>query len=64
MTEVSPVSVVPPAHLDPLVPVALLALLVTMVLRERLVPQEPPVARDPLACRECPESVVLVVFQA
>jgi len=55
-TEVSLVSAVPPALLDLLVLAAPLALLVTMVPREMLEPEEHPVLRDPQVCRECPES--------
>lgn len=62
-TEVSPVSVVHLAPLDPLVPVVLPDLLETMVLREMLEPLVLLEHRVPLDCRECLVSVVPLVFQ-
>lgn len=48
----------------PLAPADPTVLLATMVLRVMLVPLELPVAKAPLAFRECPVNVVQLVFQA
>lgn len=61
--EDSPVSVVPPVLLDPLVPVDPPDPLETRVLREMLEPPVPPEPRVLPDCRECPVSVVLLAFQ-
>jgi len=57
-TEVSPVSAVLPVPPDPPDPAELLAPVVTMDPRERLVLLVPPVVLDPQVCRECPASAV------
>ncbi|KAJ7992136.1 hypothetical protein DPEC_G00275410 [Dallia pectoralis] len=60
VTEVSPVSVVLLAHLDPLAHVEVPARPVTTVQRENKVLLAHPVPRAPPACRECPVSAALL----